>query len=173
MPCTLPNTGSRFDKVAKALATGVSRRDAFKYVGAGVLGAMLANLGVRGAEAARIRCQTDTCGACPPIVGCNGHNSSGDQCICLQKVKAGVCLGANRAKCVQNALCGGAPPLPPPLVGCDKTRVCRNALGDNWKCTDGACCGRIGVCTALCGTVPPCCTANGGAKGASLATLAG
>jgi len=157
--------GHRFDKVAKALASGVSRRDAFKYVGAGVLGAMLANLGVRHAEAARVRCQTDTCGACPPIIGCQGHNSSGDQCLCLQKVKAGQCLGATRAKCVQNAFCNTAVP-------CDKTRTCRTQLGDNWKCTDGACCGVIGLCTALCATVPPCCSAQGG-KGASLASLGG
>ena len=167
MPCTLPNTGSRFDKVAKALATGVSRRDAFKFVGAGVLGAMLASVGVRNAEAARVRCQTGTCGQCPPITGCQGHDTSGDQCICLQKynVNKGGCLGADRAKCVQNAFCNT-------LVLCDKTRTCRTQLGDNWKCTDGACCNVIGVCTALCATVPPCCSAQGG-KGASLATLGG
>jgi len=164
MPCTLPNMGHRFDKVAKVLATGVSRRDAFKYVGAGVLAAMLANVGVRQAEAAR--CQSGTCGACPPIIGCQGHNSETDQCLCLTKVKAGVCLNPLRAKCIQNAVCAD-------LTTCTKSRACRTQFGDNFRCTDGACCGVIGVCTALCGTVPPCCSAQGGPKGASLASLGG
>lgn len=163
MPCTLPNMGHRFDKVAKALATGVSRRDAFKYVGAGVLAAMLANVGVREAEAAR--CQAGSCGACPPIIGCQGHNSSDDQCVCLTKVKAGACLNALRAKCIQNASCAG-------LIACSKGSVCKG-IGLNWKCIDGACCGILGLCGALCGTVPPCCSAQGGPKARSLASLAG
>ncbi len=149
--------GDTFDKMAKALATTISRRDAFKYVSAGALATMLANVGVRQAEAARCS-GAQACGTCPPT-DCTPPDNGG-QCLCLRKFKEGVCQSDLRAKCVQNAFCSG-------LQSCTRSRECRLALGQNWKCTDGACCGVIGVCTALCGTVPPCCSAQGG--GSSLA----
>jgi len=151
--------GDIFDKMTKSLATGVTRRDAFKYVGAGVLGTMLANLGVSKAEAARCSGAL-ACGSCPPT-DCTPPDNGG-QCLCLRKFKDGVCASELKAKCVQNALCST-------LISCTRTgRDCKKVLGQNWKCTDGACCGVVGVCTALCGTVPPCCSAQGG--GASLAS---
>jgi hypothetical protein len=142
--------GDTFDKMAKALASTISRRDAFKYVSAGALATMLAGVGVREAEAAKCT-GSQACGTCPPT-DCT-PNGNGGQCFCLRKFKQGVCQSDLKAKCIQNASCSG-------LISCTKGKECRTQLGANWKCTDGACCGVVGVCTALCGTVPPCCTSQ-------------
>jgi hypothetical protein len=130
----------QFDKMAKALTSAVSRRDAFKYVGAGVLGSMLVSVGV--AEAARIRCQPNT--SCTNQTICT-PSGNGGQCGCTHKTSA---RGVVRPFCWQNQFCSG-------LTACATSRDCK-PLGRNWKCAD-SCCGG-GFCLPKCGSVPPCCS---------------
>jgi len=59
----------RFDDLAKALASGVSRREALRKIGVGLAGAVLAGVGLRRAEAAQPHlCCTYFCKGEPTLV---------------------------------------------------------------------------------------------------------
>lgn len=149
MDCT-PKLSHEFDKLAKALASAVSRRDALKWLGTGALGIALSTVGLRKAWAVN-PCIGNTLppGSCPPNL-CK--NNPGDQCICVWKFKNGVFLTAGKPVCVQNFFCPGPT--------CNSTGECKANFGLNWRCVDSACCGGH-ACAPKCGTVPPCCTAQG------------
>lgn len=138
--------------MTQALASGVSRRDTMKWVGAAVVGTMISGLGVRSAEAdvsPACNAGVGTCGQCAPRA-CTNHG--GGTCFCTRFVRNGICTG--HAACVQNFFCSQA-------RACSTIRDCK-PLGHNWFCGDQACCpGPRGACVAYCGTVPACCTVSG------------
>lgn len=146
MPVCSPKPHS-FDQLAKVLATGVSRRDAFKYVGAGVLGSMLVSVGVREAEAKGIKCTPG--GSCTGQVQCTPGPPE-IYCGCTHKIKANGQL-AKKGFCWTNQFCAN-------IITCTTSADCVS-LGKNWKCAD-SCCGG-GYCLPKCGSVPPCCSAQG------------
>ena len=133
MSCT-PGIHS-FDKMARALATGISRRDAFKYVGAGVLGTMLVSLGARQAEASR----------CTPNV-CPGNSCKTD-CFCQPTVKG-------RAFCNTSQFCST-------VTSCTTNGQCKDLHGKGWKCVEN-CCANSPGCLPRCG-LPGVTAAVGGA----------
>ena len=144
MPICSPKANS-FDKMATALTSVLSRRDAFKYVGAGVLGSMLVSVGVREAEAA----------GCIPGGSCSGQvecTKKPEQiyCGCTHKIRKNGQISP-KGFCWQNQFCSNIQP-------CTTTLDCV-PLGKNYKCAD-SCCGG-GFCLPKCGSVPPCCSTQG------------
>jgi hypothetical protein len=136
MACT-PET--KFDGFTQMLASGLSRRDAMKWVGASALGAMLTTVGLKQAEAANPCTGTQSC------IGAPCHNcSSGLGCFCFQK------SNKPKAKCYQNAYCSS-------LQTCTK----------NSDCTSGKCicaangCG-VSVCVQKCTSCPTGASGGGG-----------
>jgi hypothetical protein len=135
-----------FDKMAKALTSGVSRRDAFKYVGAGVLGTLLVSVGVREAEA--VKCIAG--GSCSGQVECTKKPGQ-IYCGCTHMIKNNGQMSP-KGYCWQNQFCSG-------LTPCTSSADCV-PLGKSYKCAD-SCCGG-GFCLPKCGSVPPCCSTQGG-----------
>jgi hypothetical protein len=133
----------QFDKMAKALTSAVSRRDAFKYVGAGVLGSMLVSVGV--AEAKKPKCLPGN--SCSNQTVCT-PSGNGGQCGCTHKTSGS---GKQTPFCWQNQFCAN-------IQACSTNKDCK-PLGKNWKCAD-SCCGG-GFCLPKCGSVPPCCSTQG------------
>jgi hypothetical protein len=131
---------TRFDQISKVLSSNVSRRTAFKFVGASVLGAMLSTIGVKQAEAVGQRACRDA--GDPACTETTCHGTADSSCGCIPKVRNGVPTG--KGMCHQGIPCAG-------ITACNTHRDCRLALGANWKCSS-SCCG-VGFCHPKCGTV--------------------
>ena len=147
MPICSPQPHS-FDRMAKALTSRVSRRDAFKYVGAGVLGTMLVSVGARKAEA--VKCIPG--GSCTGQVECTKKPEQ-IYCGCTHKIKKNGQISV-KGFCWQNQFCVD-------VIPCSSFADCAT-LGKNYKCVD-SCCGG-GFCFPKCGSVPPCCSTQGTGK---------
>jgi hypothetical protein len=128
--CTGPSE-KKIDQLSKMIASGVSRRDALKWAGASMIGAMLVSVGVKQAEAGA-RCSTP--GVCGSYVNC-GNSST---CFCGTTTKPG------RGFCFEDAFCSQ-------LQGCTTNGQCKAALGRGHKCLVNSCCGN-NVCIAKCGS---------------------
>jgi hypothetical protein len=128
-------TESLFDRLTKIAASGVSRREVFKYAGAAVFGAALSTVGVRKAHADRF-CP-DGCPGCPAGVSCRQH-ANGTLCYCFQKARNPV-----ECKCLGDFACAGALP-------CNTNAECKAALGRGAKCIATSCCG-VKSCAPKCG----------------------
>jgi len=131
-------TESQFDRLTKVMASGVSRRQVFKYVGATVVGAALVTLGVPKAYADRF-CGDTQCPSCPSGVTCRTH-PNGTFCYCFRLAKNPL-----KCKCLGNFFCAGATP-------CTNNADCKAVLGKGSKCTAATCCGGTLVCAPKCGT---------------------
>ena len=130
-------TESRFDSLARVVASGVSRRQVFQYMGVTALGAALTTVGIRRAEAHDRFC-SDGCPACPGGVTCR-QASNGTSCYCFQLAKnASVC------KCKGNFFCGDTPT-------CNTNDDCVAVLGKGSKCLSASCCGTFRHCAPKCG----------------------
>ena len=129
---------TRFDQISKVLSSDVSRRTAFKFVGASVLGAMLSTIGVKQAEAANL-CKLAGDPACTE----NGCHAGRTGCGCVPKVKNGVETGIGF--CHQSQSCAG-------LLACTSSGQCKAALGRGWKCAN-SCCPNGSFCLPKCGLV--------------------
>ncbi len=68
--------GHQFDELSKALASSVSRREVLRKVGIGLVGSMLAGIGVREAAAAPSECAV--------LCGKTGFTSGPAHAACLQ-----------------------------------------------------------------------------------------
>jgi hypothetical protein len=126
-------TESRFDQLSKIVASGLPRREVFKYVGAATIGAMLASMGVRKAEAANV-CKG--CPGCPNGVSCKTA-PNGTLCYCFQKAK-----NPAKCKCLGDFFCPG--------VACTSNKDCKTQLGQGAKCIATSCCG-VQSCAPACG----------------------
>lgn len=146
MACT-PET--KFDGFTQMLASGVTRRDALKWVGAAALGAMLTTVGTRQAEAAG-PCKGSPDG-CIGTFGCNGC-SSGLGCFCGAKINK-----VRTKKCFVNDYCSN-------LVACASNKDCK-PLGRKCLCSGNGC--GISVCVAICTSC-----GTGGQRGTSNKTVA-
>jgi hypothetical protein len=142
---------STFDRLARAVASEVSRRQVFRYMGATALGATLTTLGMRKAEAADRFC-ADGCPGCPQGVSCRQHRN-GTFCYCFQLAKNPfIC------KCKGDFFCSQALP-------CNRNADCVAALGRGAKCLTASCCGTFRHCAPKCGNGIAA-GAQGGATGA-------
>jgi hypothetical protein len=130
-----------FDDFSKALASSVSRRDMFRWVGAGGLAAVLTSLGLKNASA-----QPEE--KCPLKSGeftdpCFDQTTCSQDpfCTCLPRVQAQAAL------CHQPVFCAG-------LVPCDSDADCTAAgLSGQWRCAFSCCAGFAqAFCTPRCGT---------------------
>jgi len=138
MACT-PET--KFDSFTKMLASGVSRRDAMKWVGAATLGAMLTTAGVKQAEAGPNKvCKGQTNCIGTPCNNC----SSGLGCFCF------VLNTKPKSKCLQNAYCAS-------ISSCSKNKDCN---GGKCICPANGC--GQSVCLNKCTSCP---TGVSGASG--------
>jgi hypothetical protein len=126
--CTGPSE-KKIDQFSRMLAGGVSRRDALKWAGASVIGAMLVSVGVKQAEAG-VRCPN------PGVCGSYSPCGSTGSCYCGTTSKPGVGF------CFQDDFCDS-------LIGCNTNRDCKAALGKGHKCLVGSCCD-ANVCVAKC-----------------------
>jgi hypothetical protein len=131
MACT--EERNKFDELTKMMASGVTRRDTLKWVGATALGAMLSVVGIRQAEALAGGCQNK--GVCGTYTPCDGAPDI-STCACGTRAK-GV-----KGWCFQNTSCSG-------LIPCTKNSDCRPG-GKAVKCVVNSCCGSGGVCLAKC-----------------------
>jgi hypothetical protein len=137
MACT-PVT--KFDGFTQMLASGVTRRDAMKWVGASALGAMLATVGVKQAEAANKCAGTESC------VGSQCKDCpSGLGCYCFQKVNK------PKAKCLQNQYCAQIPT-------CSTNKDCPS--GQKCICSANGC--SVSVCLPKCTSCPTSGSGGGG-----------
>ncbi len=161
--CSPERLEHSFDRMSKALANGISRRDALKWVGAGVLGTMVSAVGVRNAEAWASRCTPNPPpdGTCGNQVVCGPPQPGFSGCRCTPKVRANGSLSA-RGFCWQDQFCSN-------VVPCLGSKFCKTNVGLNYKCV-ATCCASPevpGHCFPKCETVPPCCSAQvAGATGA-------
>jgi hypothetical protein len=134
---------NRFDELAKALAGGMSRRDALRRLGGGLVGAVLASLGLGKAWgqapfAGCVKFCRDTCGISPGNGGAfsqcvssceNCWNTAGTICACpVPGTKKVVCCHSPEV-CL-NGLCGN-------VQGCSSATDCPNFLpcGGGGDCT--------------------------------------
>ena len=148
MACT-PET--KFDGFTQMLASGVTRRDALKWVGAAALGAMLTTVGSKQAEAAG-PCKGSPDG-CIGTVPCNGC-SSGLGCFC------GAKIGKTKTKkCFVNEYCTS-------LVACTSNKDCKS-LGRKCLCAANGC--SESVCVAPCTSCP---SSSSGRRGSANKTIA-
>ena len=138
----------QFDLMSKALSSDLSRRQALKWVTAGVLGTMMSAVGVRKASA--VPCTAGV--ACEPIGGCKGSAT----CYCTHKTKNGI--ARPKTFCWENQFCVDTPT-------CNNSRFCKDNVGLNYRCVE-TCCGP-GNCFPKCGTATPISTSGGGARGAN------
>jgi hypothetical protein len=141
----------QFDELAKALAGGISRREALRRVGTGIAATLLASLRLdrawAGCRSGTFLCPSGTC--CPNGTVCCGTRC----CLSNQYCVSGTCSPCPAGKflcgqsCCSNgsSCCGGT-------TCCPVTQAC---------CDFGVCCGpgqacRYGQCTpvgVLCGGV--------------------
>jgi hypothetical protein len=159
---------NRFDELAKALAEGVSRREALRRLGGGLLTAMLASLGLEtawgqgrggggGGGSSFTKCSTycnklprpqrSNCNsACQQCGGNTDHlcpSTDSDKVACCSQGQ--TCVGGTCAACPQGqALCG--------VTCCPLTQVCCN----------GVCCGAGQTCiSSMCQANSNCQPTNG------------
>lgn len=146
--------GSQFDQLARALATGTSRRRVLKRLVGGAAAGALALVGARS--------EVDAAHGRP----------AGATCLVDLHCASGFCDPRNR-RCVcppgQTACGGGCIPACRPLDQCHAAGVCEPATGqctnppkpDGAPCDDGDACTRTDTCQAgVCeGTDPVLCTA--------------
>ena len=133
------NTEHVIDKASKALSVGVTRRDAMKWVGAGVLGTMLTAVGVRRAEAGKFSCTSFGSACDTPSTG---------QCICGAKLK-----NPSKGLCCDNFFCST-----PANHNCDPATG-GTPCAKPYKCIHVTGCSGTFVCQTKCNKVP-CCTAQ-------------
>jgi len=127
-------TESLFDRLTRVAASGVSRREVFKYVGATVLASALTTVGARKAHADKF-C-ADGCPGCPNGVSCRQANN-GTLCYCFQLAK-----NPAHCKCLGDFGCPGST--------CSTNRDCKAILGKGAKCIATSCCG-VKSCAPKCG----------------------
>jgi hypothetical protein len=128
-------TESKLDRLSMLLASGVSRREVFKYIGVTALGGVLTTVGVRKAEAAA--CATN-CPGCPAGVSCR-ENPPGHFCYCFQLAK-----NPAKCKCLGDFSCEG-------VIACNTNADCKASLGKGSKCIAASCCGTFKHCAPKCG----------------------
>jgi hypothetical protein len=127
-----------FDDLSKALASSVSRRDMFRWVGAGGLAAVLASLGLKNASAQpEEKCPLKSSEFTDPCFD-QTTCSQDPFCTCLPRVRAQAAL------CHEPVFCAG-------LVPCDSDADCTGAglpgPEGQWRCAF-SCCG--GFAQAFC-----------------------
>lgn len=84
--------GQRFDRLAKTLGGGATRRTVLKTIGAGLGGALLGMLGSRGARAVAVTCITDA--ECDVLGGTGDGRCVNELCqLCISG--SAVCTGAD------------------------------------------------------------------------------
>jgi hypothetical protein len=115
----------QFDELAKALAEGVSRREALRRLGGGLASALLASLGLRSAWAAQ------ACFDPKPRTGCETEQlacyaEANGLCQPLTSPAGAACLELRQRRCDRGfEICVSGAPCPPGLV-CDKsTGACK------------------------------------------------
>jgi hypothetical protein len=159
----------RFDEIAKALAGGCSRREAFRRVLALAAGAVLAGIGLPGGARAQGSGGTTTSPCCPKNRVCPVHGSTTppiccpDGTVCVPTYSdAGVLTGG--VCCKTSQICGSR------TAGyhcCPDGQMC---IEGKCRCPDGSvatadgrCCPRASVCGSICCPTDTTCikTANG------------
>lgn len=127
----------RFDDLAKSLARGATRREAFRLLGVGLGAGLLSFLGIGGGVAHAGMCD-------PSLPDCDGNTN----CFCLPQRR-----GGNFCSC--SASCAELP-------RCRSTRQCPTG----WKCARTCSMQRGKVCNPPCNSGPPCVTTAGAGGGA-------
>jgi len=117
---------NQFDELSKALASGVSRREALRRFGVGLAGALLASAGVRKASAAP--------SACAVICGKNAGISGPLHATCLQACR--------QCEADVTRICIGYGPFGPSQVICcpEGRTCCFDIAGRPTCCPEGRTC---------------------------------
>ena len=156
----------RFEQLAKDLAGGMKRREAFRRIGGGLAGALLASFGVGRARhstsgtSARVRIAGD----CGKIYGPGfAQAECFADCEFCAAGTGGNCILLNYSECEGAELLCAAPPRArasaPPVLFCEDLPTCATSADcpTGWFCSANTCCifdGFPPVCLPPCSTNP-------------------
>jgi hypothetical protein len=159
--------GHTFDDLAKALATGASRRSVLKAFGVGLLGALAgATLGPRSAGAAETKCDAAHSFTCSS----SQNQPTKTTCTGREKVNGGP---KPACTCFKRAQPQGAPECGNRTCFCEDLKPCHSGTdaeclaimgSPNYFCATQTCCGGStnNVCIPLCGQPCPPSSGSGG-----------